>query len=125
MTIERVNHLVLKVKDIDETCNFYQDVLGMEVDIISARKRALKFGNQKITIHQKGRGFDLEAQAPAPGPIDICFVVTESAEQIKAELESKNIQIEGMIQRPSATGKVTSVYFRDPDQNLIEVSSNT
>jgi catechol 2,3-dioxygenase-like lactoylglutathione lyase family enzyme len=123
MTIERVNHLVLKVKDIDETCDFYQGILGMEVEIISARKRVLKFGSQKMTIHQKGRGFDLET--PAPGPIDICFVVTESAEQIKTELESKNIQIEGMIQRPSATGKVTSVYFRDPDQNLIEVSNNT
>ncbi len=122
MTIERVNHLILKVKDIDETCDFYQDILGMEVELISARKRVLKFGSQKMTIHQKGRGFDLET--PAPGPIDICFVVTESAGQIKTELESKSIQIEGEIQRPGATGKVTSIYFRDPDQNLIEVSSN-
>ncbi len=125
MTIERVNQLVLKVKDIDDTCNFYQDILGMEVETFSARKKALKFGDQKLIIHQKRRGFDLEAQDPAPGPIDICFVVTESVEQIKTELESKNIQIEGMIQRPSATGKVTSVYFRDPDQNLIEVSNNS
>ena len=125
MTIERVNYLVLKVKDIDETCDFYEGVLGMEVELISARKRVLKFGSQKMTIHQKGRGFEAEAQVPAPGPIDICFVVAEPAGQIKTELESKNIQIEGEIQRPGATGKVTSTYFRDPDQNLIEVSSNT
>ena len=125
MTIERVNHLILKVKDIDETCDFYQGILGMEVDLISARKRVLKFGSQKMTIHQKGRAFDAESQTPAPGPIDICFVVAESAGQIKTELGSKNIQIEGEIQRPGATGKVTSIYFRDPDQNLIEVNSNS
>jgi catechol 2,3-dioxygenase-like lactoylglutathione lyase family enzyme len=123
MTIDRINHLVLKVKDIDETCKFYRDIFDMEVESLSARKRALKFGNQRLTIHQKGRGFDPEAQVPASGPIDICFVVAESVEQIKTELESKNIQIEGMIQRPGATGKITSVYFRDPDQNLIEVSN--
>ena len=123
MTIDRINHLVLKVKDIDETCKFYRNIFGMEVESLSARKRALKFGNQRLTIHQKGRGFDPEAQVPASGPIDICFVVAESVEQIKTELESKNIQIEGMIERPGATGKITSVYFRDPDQNLIEVSN--
>ncbi len=123
MTIERVNYLVLKVKDVDETCDFYRDILGMEVELISARKRVLKFGSQRMTIHQKSRGFDLETAAP--GPIDICFVVTERAGQIKIELENKNIQIEGEIQRPGARGKVTSIYFRDPDQNLVEVSSNT
>ncbi len=71
MTIERVNYLVLKVKDVGETCDFYQDILGMEVELISARKRVLKFGSQKMTIHQKGRGFDLEALRQL---IDICFV---------------------------------------------------
>jgi catechol 2,3-dioxygenase-like lactoylglutathione lyase family enzyme len=124
MTIERVNHLVLKVKDIEETCNFYQDILGMEIETFSARKKALKFGDQKLTVHQKGRGFEPEAHVAAPGAVDICFVVTESVEQIKTELESKNIQIEGLIQRPGATGKVTSIYFRDPDQNLIEVCNS-
>jgi len=71
MTIDRINYLVLKVKDIDETCNFYRDIFGMEVELISARKRALRLGDQKLTIHQKGRGFDPEAQLPASGPIDI------------------------------------------------------
>ena|ERR1700761_2576448 len=124
MTIENINHLVLKVKDIDETCNFYRNILGMEVEMFSARKAALKFGNQKLTIHQKSRSFDMEAQSNAPGPIDISFKVTESEEQIKTELQSKNIPVEGVVQRPGATGKITSIYFRDPDQNLIEVSNH-
>ena len=124
MTIENINHLVLKVKDIDETCNFYRNILGMEVEMFSARKAALKFGNQKLTIHQKSRSFDMEAQSNAPGPIDISFKVTESEEKIKTELQSKNIPVEGVVQRPGATGKITSIYFRDPDQNLIEVSNH-
>jgi len=123
MNVERIDHLVLTVKDIEETCRFYEDILGMEVEIFSARKRALKFGNQKLSLHQKPRGFENEAQSPRPGSIDICFVVKESAEQIKTELEMKNISIEGIVQRAGAAGKTTSIYFRDPDQNLIEVSN--
>ncbi len=121
MTIERIDNLVLTVKDIEETCNFYNDILGMEVELFSARKRALKFGNQKLTLHQKGMAFAPAAHLHTPGAIDICFIVKDSIEQIKTELESKNITIEGIIQRPGATGKITSIYFRDPDRNLIEV----
>jgi catechol 2,3-dioxygenase-like lactoylglutathione lyase family enzyme len=121
MNVERIDHLVLTVKDIDETCNFYKDILGMEVETFSFRKRAVKFGNQSLTIHQKGMAFEPNAHLPTPGAINICFIVKETVEQVKSELESKNIPIEGMIQRPGAAGKVTSIYFRDPDQNLIEV----
>ena len=124
MTIDHINHLVLTVKDVEETCAFYRDILGMEIEIITARKRALKFGDQRFTLHQKGIRFSPEAHIPTPGAIDIGFKVKESVEQIKAELENKNIAIEGIVQRPGATGKVTSIYFRDPDQNMIEVSSN-
>jgi catechol 2,3-dioxygenase-like lactoylglutathione lyase family enzyme len=124
MNIDRINHLVLTVKDVEETCAFYRDILGMEIEVISARRRALKFGDQRFNLHQKGMRFDPEAHTPTPGAIDICFKVKESAEQIKTELENQNIPIEGIVQRPGATGKVTSIYFRDPDQNLIEVSSN-
>lgn len=125
MKVERINHLVLTVKDIDETCSFYRDVLGMEVEDFTARKKALRFGDQSLSLHQKGRGFDLEAAKPTPGSIDIGFTVTESIEQVKAELESKNIPIEGLVERRSAAGKTTSIYFRDPDRNLIEVSNYT
>src|SRR5882757_10404503 len=121
MNVERINHLVLTVKDIDETCNFYKDILGMEVEEYSARKKALRFGNQMLTLHQKGRQVAPMAHAPTPGSIDICFIVTDSSEQVQAELESKQIPIEGIVERRGPAGKVTSIYFRDPDQNLIEV----
>ncbi len=123
MKVERINHLVLTVKDIDETCSFYKDILGMEVEEFSARRKALKFGNQGLTLRQKGRRFEPEAHVPTPGSIDICFIVTDSIEQIKTELESKNIAVEGMVERRGPDGKITSIYFRDPDQNLIEVSN--
>jgi catechol 2,3-dioxygenase-like lactoylglutathione lyase family enzyme len=121
MNVERIDHLVLTVRDIDETCNFYKDILGMEVEEFSARKKALKFGNQKLDLRQKGRGFEPQAHLPTPGAIDICFIVTDAIEQVKTELENKKIQIEGIVERRGAAGKVTSIYFRDPDQNLIEV----
>lgn len=121
MKVEHINHLVLTVKDIDATCNFYREILGMEVEEFSARKKALKFGNQQLNLHQKGRGFDLEAEKPTPGAIDICFKVATPVEDIKTELEQNNIQIEGIVDRRTASGKTTSIYFRDPDRNLIEV----
>src|ERR1035437_3784042 len=123
MTIDRIDHLVLTVKDIDETCNFYRDILGMEVETLSARKKALKFGNQTLTLHQKGMSFAPVAHLPTPGAIDICFVVTDAIELVKTELENKNIPIEGMVGRRGVAGKINSIYFRDPDQNLIEVCS--
>jgi catechol 2,3-dioxygenase-like lactoylglutathione lyase family enzyme len=123
MKIDRIDHLVLTVKDIDATCEFYLDVLGMEVETFSARRKALKFGHQKFTLHQKGRGFEPQAQNPTPGAMDICFIVKDPIEQVKTELESKKIQIEGIVERSGAMGKIFSIYFRDPDQNLIEVSN--
>ena len=123
MKVERINHLVLTVKDIDLTCRFYREVLGMEVEEFTPRKKALRFGNQSLMLHQKGRGFDLEADKPTPGSIDIGFTVAESIEQVKSELESKGIPIEGMFERRNAIGKTVSIYFRDPDRNLIEVSN--
>jgi len=74
-------------------------------------------------LHQKGKEFEPKAHLPTPGAIDICFIVTDTIEQVKKELESKNIQIQGIVDRRGATGKITSIYFRDPDQNLIEVSN--
>jgi catechol 2,3-dioxygenase-like lactoylglutathione lyase family enzyme len=123
MKVERIDHLVLTVKDVEETCKFYEDILGMEVETFSARRKALKFGNQKLNLHQKGREYEPNASVSAPGTIDICFIVKESVEQIKIELENKNIQIQGIVERTGAMGKIYSIYFRDPDQNLIEVSN--
>jgi len=123
MKVERIDNLVLTVKDVDETCIFYSEVLGMEVEMVSARKKALKFGNQRINLRTKGREFEATMHLTIPGTIDICFFVNDPIEQVKAELTARSIAIEGMMQRPGANGKLHSVYFRDPDQNLIEVCS--
>ena len=121
MTIERINHLVLTVKDLDETCNFYSDLFGMEVEEESSRKKVLKFGSQMLTLHQKRRSFAPEEETFSPGPMDIGFTLTDTVEQVTKELEDRNIPVEGVGERRSAAGKFTSIYFRDPDQNLIEV----
>jgi catechol 2,3-dioxygenase-like lactoylglutathione lyase family enzyme len=123
MTIDKIDHLVLTVNDIEATCKFYATVLGMQVETFAEGRKALKFGSQKLNLHQKGKEFEPKAQLPTPGAIDICFVTTEPIEQVKAELENKNIQTQGIVERTGATGKIRSVYFRDPDQNLIEVSN--
>jgi catechol 2,3-dioxygenase-like lactoylglutathione lyase family enzyme len=123
MTIDHIDHLVLTVKDIDLTCRFYEDVLGMQVETFAEGRKALKFGNQKLNLHQKGKEFEPKAEFPTPGAIDICFITAEPLEKVKAELESKNLQTQGIFERTGAIGKIHSVYFRDPDQNLIEVSN--
>ncbi|SDP94048.1 Catechol 2,3-dioxygenase [Mucilaginibacter sp. OK268] len=123
MKIDRIDHLVLTVNDIETTCAFYTNVLGMEVETFGEGRKALKFGNQKLNLHQKGKEFEPKADHPTPGAIDICFITTDTIEQLKAELENKNIQTQGIFERTGATGKIRSIYFRDPDQNLIEVSN--
>ena len=123
MKIDRIDHLVLTVKDIEATCTFYTNVLGMEIETFAEGRKALKFGNQKLNLHQKGKEFEPKADHPTPGAIDICFITTDTIEQLKAELENKNIQTQGIFERTGATGKIRSIYFRDPDQNLIEVSN--
>lgn len=95
----------------------------MEVETFGEGRKALKFGNQKLNLHQKGKEFEPKADHPTPGAIDICFITTDAIDQIKAELENKNIQTQGVFERTGATGKIRSIYFRDPDQNLIEVSN--
>lgn len=123
MKIDRIDHLVLTVNDIEATCAFYTNVLGMEIETFAGGRKALKFGNQKLNLHQKGKEFEPKADHPTPGAIDICFITTDTIEQLKAELENKNIQTQGIFERTGATGKIRSIYFRDPDQNLIEVSN--
>jgi len=123
MKIDRIDHLVLTVNDIEVTCAFYTNMLGMEVETFGENRKALKFGNQKLNLHQKGKEFEPKADHPTPGAIDICFITTDTIEQLKAELENKNIQTQGIFERTGATGKIRSIYFRDPDQNLIEVSN--
>ncbi|WP_371405615.1 VOC family protein [Kribbella sp. NBC_00662] len=124
MRIDRLDHLVLTVADVDATVDFYQRVLGMEPVTFKGGRRALTFGNSKINLHQSGHEFEPKAARPGPGTADLCFIVDEPIDQIRAELAEHGVEIEeGPVERTGATGPILSVYFRDPDQNLIELSN--
>ena len=122
--IDRLDHLVLTVADIGRTCDFYAQVLGMSVETFGAGRTALKFGRQKFNLHQQGREFEPKADRPTPGSADLCLIATTPLDSVVAHLQAKGVAIEeGPIARTGATGPIVSVYFRDPDQNLIEVSN--
>ncbi len=124
MKIKRLDHLVLTVKDIDSTCAFYEKVLGMSVETFGSGRKALRFGNQKINLHQQGREFEPKAARPTPGSADLCFITDLSLGEVTQHIEACEVKIlEGPVQRTGALGPITSIYFRDPDENLIEVSS--
>ena len=118
MKIKNIDHIVIPVSDIDKSLHFYTEVLGMEADT-SNQRFAVKFGNQKINLHVGKAQFH-----PAFGSADICLLTEGNIEEIKVEVESKGIEIEvGIVQRRGAQGAIRSIYFRDPDGNLIEVST--
>jgi catechol 2,3-dioxygenase-like lactoylglutathione lyase family enzyme len=123
MRIDRLDHLVLTVADIDATCDFYARVLGMTVVTFGQDRRALAFGAQKINLHQLGREFEPKARNPAPGSADLCLIAGVPLAEAEAHIRAAGVDIiEGPVRRTGATGPIWSVYFRDPDQNLIEVS---
>ncbi len=124
MNITRLDHLVLTVKDIAATCAFYTRALGMKEVAFAGDRKALAFGDQKINLHQSGHAFEPKAGHPAPGSADLCFITDTPIEQALAHLQSCGISlVQGPVPRTGATGPIVSVYFRDPDQNLIEVAS--
>jgi len=124
MKIDRIDHLVLTVNDVDETCHFYEKVLGMKVVIFAGGRKALHFGSQKINLHQKGKEYEPKALNPTPGSADLCFITSVTIADVIKHLKSCGIEIvEGPIKRIGATGLIISVYLRDPDLNLIEVSN--
>lgn len=121
--IERLDHLVLTVKDIDATCGFYSRVLGMQVVTFGEGRKALSFGRQKINLHQVGHEFEPKAARPTAGSADLCFITPVPLPEVVAHLTSCGVDIiEGPVKRTGASGPIESVYFRDPDLNLIEVS---
>jgi catechol 2,3-dioxygenase-like lactoylglutathione lyase family enzyme len=123
MRVERLDHLVLTVRDIEATCAFYSRVLGMEVVTFGEGRRALRFGAQKINLHQAGREFEPKAASPMPGSADLCFVVDTPTAETMAALRTAGVTIElGPVQRAGALGEIESVYLRDPDGNLLELS---
>ena len=124
MRIDSLDHLVLTVKDIDATCEFYTRVLGMEVVSFGNNRKALAFGSQKINLQQQGHESTLRAERPTPGSGDVCFVTSDPLSEVIAHLKSCGVKvIGGPVQRDGARGSMMSVYFRDPDLNLVEVSN--
>ncbi len=124
MKIDSLDHLVLTAKDIETTASFYSLVLGMEVISFGGGRTALSFGAQKINLHQHKNEFEPRAQYPTPGSADLCFITSVPLPEVIKHLSSCNVAvIEGPVRRTGATGPILSVYFRDPDMNLIEVSN--
>jgi catechol 2,3-dioxygenase-like lactoylglutathione lyase family enzyme len=120
--IDRIDHLVLTVADIDQTVDFYVRVLGMEPVVFGAGRRALRFGRHKLNLHQAGHELEPKARRPTPGSADVCLVTTIPLDRVLDHLRAHDVPVEaGPVARAGATGPVTSVYVRDPDGNLIEV----
>jgi len=123
MPIERLDHLVLTVRDIAATARFYSDVLGLRVETFGDGRTALHFGQSKINLHQSGQELEPKAAIAIPGSADICLVATEPIEEIAASLDRAGVRlIEGPVERTGALGAMMSVYLRDPDGNLVEIS---
>ena len=124
LAIDRIDHVVLTAHDVDRTIDFYSRVLGMQPVSFAGGRRALAFGRQKINLHQAGREFEPKALVPTPGSLDLCFITDAPPEQVIAHLKSEGVAIaQGPVEKTGALGPMMSVYFRDPDGNLVEVSS--
>ena len=122
MTILGLDHLVLTVASIDRTCEFYERVLGMRRETFAGGRSALKFGTQKINLHEAGKELDPHALHATPGSGDLCFIVDDLA-AAQARLDAEGVVvIEGPAARTGAMGAMMSIYCRDPDGNLIELS---
>ena len=122
MKIKALDHLILTVRSLDETLAFYVDVLGMVHETFGEGRHALKFGHQKINLHVAGAEFDPRADQPMPGSSDLCFLVDSLAISL-VTLGARGVEIiEAPVERIGARGRLTSVYIRDPDGNLIELS---
>ena len=122
--VDRLDHLVLTVRSIEETFQFYWRVLGMRPRTFDGSRWALHFRAQKINLHQTGREFEPKAATPTPGSADLCFVVSTPLGEVIAHLRDCGVDVlEGPVRREGATGAMQSVYLRDPDGNLLELSN--
>jgi catechol 2,3-dioxygenase-like lactoylglutathione lyase family enzyme len=124
MPVTRLDHLVLTVHDLERTIAWYRDVAGMRPVTFGDDRRALVFGDQKINLHEAGHEFEPKAATPLPGSADLCFIVDERPDDLGCRLQRRGLPIElGPVQRDGAIGTLASYYLRDPDGNLVELSS--
>ncbi|MGI9352589.1 MAG: VOC family protein [Rhizobiaceae bacterium] len=123
-TIERIDHIVLTVRSVEKTCEFYERVLSMGCETFGDGRKALKFGSQKINLHEAGKEFEPKSHTPTSGSGDFCLITATPIEDVVQHLKEVGIEIEdGPVPRTGAQGNLNSVYFRDPDLNLVEVSN--
>jgi catechol 2,3-dioxygenase-like lactoylglutathione lyase family enzyme len=121
--IDRFDHIVLTVRALEATLSFYERVLDFRRELRPGAPAALKFGRQKINVHESARTFEPKAARPTPGSADFCLITTGAISDLIARLKAHDVAIElGPVAREGALGKMTSVYFRDPDENLVEVA---
>ncbi|RZL99941.1 MAG: VOC family protein [Variovorax sp.] len=121
--IDHLDHLVLTTTDEAACVRFYVDGLGMTLESFGEGRKAFRFGNQKINLHVKGREFEPKAHLPVPGALDMCFIASVPLDEVMARLAARGLEvIEGPVLRTGATSGIRSVYLRDPDLNLIEIS---
>jgi len=121
--IETLDHLVLTVANIDATTDFYTEVLGMDLVTLNGRK-ALAFGEQRLNLHQRGHEFNPKAAHPTPGSADLCFITSTPIEEVMSYLAELRVHIEeGPVERTGALSQLRSIYIRDPDHNLVEISN--
>jgi catechol 2,3-dioxygenase-like lactoylglutathione lyase family enzyme len=121
--IHHLDHLVLTTHDRAACIDFYTRVLGMQLETFGAGRTALRFGNQKINLHERGREFEPKAHLPVPGALDLCFIASRPLDEVVAQLRACHWPIvEGPVERTGAVRRIRSVYVRDPDLNLIEIS---
>lgn len=124
MRVGRIDHVVLTVADLERTIAFYERALGMRAVSFGEGRRALAFGDQKLNLHQAGHEFEPKAQRPTPGAIDLCFTTDIPLDEVAAHLRKCSVEIElGPVDKTGARRLLRSLYFRDPDGNLIEVSN--
>ncbi|ATL48663.1 VOC family virulence protein [Chitinophaga caeni] len=125
MEVLRLDHWVLTVKDIERSIRFYHEILGMKPVSFAGGRIALEFGNQKINLHQAGHEVKPHAANPLPGSADMCFITTAQLEEVSTFLAHRGIEIleAGIVNRTGALGAIRSIYIRDPDQNLVEISN--
>ena len=124
--IDHIDHVVLTTRDLPGCLRFYTEILGMKLEKFEtpgATRLALKFGQQKINVHEWGKEYTPRAHVAAPGTLDLCFISSTSLEKVIERLQQANVKIlEGPVMKTGATSKIRSVYVRDPDLNLVEIS---